>query len=305
MSGPDTSIDLCLCTYRRPAVADTLRSVGAQHLPPGVRLRVIVVDNDDTPGARATVTAVAATMALPVDYLHAPGGNISGARNAGLARADADWIAFLDDDETVGPGWLDALVRTARRTGADAVFGPSVPVYDADAPRWMRVALPHAQPVPARRGVLRTGHTCNALVRWRGTPWADTRFDPAFGRSGGEDTAFFAELLARGARFAGAPDATAHERIPPARARFGWLARRRFRIGQTNGRVPPSPAPRALRLAAALAKACLCGIAALALLPQPARRNPWALRGIMHLGVCAGCLSARQAALYGPGATAP
>ncbi len=36
---------------------------------------------------------------------------LSGARNTGLERADADVVAFLDDDAQAGPGWLAAIRR--------------------------------------------------------------------------------------------------------------------------------------------------------------------------------------------------
>jgi succinoglycan biosynthesis protein ExoM len=38
-------IDVGVCTYRRPAVSETLASLARQALPKEVRLRVIVADN--------------------------------------------------------------------------------------------------------------------------------------------------------------------------------------------------------------------------------------------------------------------
>jgi hypothetical protein len=46
------AIDVCVCTYRRASLADTLRSVRTQNLPTGASVRVIVSDNDETPSAR-------------------------------------------------------------------------------------------------------------------------------------------------------------------------------------------------------------------------------------------------------------
>ena len=48
-------VDVGVCTYRRESVTDTLASLGAQDLPPDVRLRVIVADNEPTPAAEARV----------------------------------------------------------------------------------------------------------------------------------------------------------------------------------------------------------------------------------------------------------
>lgn len=43
------------------------------------------------------------------------------ARNAGLRRADTEFVAFLDNDVVVAPGWLGPLVQCAKETGADLV----------------------------------------------------------------------------------------------------------------------------------------------------------------------------------------
>ena len=45
------------------------------------------------------------------------------ARNLGLARATTRYVAFLDNDVVVAPGWLEALITCAEETGGDIV-GP-------------------------------------------------------------------------------------------------------------------------------------------------------------------------------------
>ena len=61
-----TTVDVGVCTFRRPAVAETLASLARQDLPPGVALRVIVADNDAEPEARARVLAAADEHGLEV-----------------------------------------------------------------------------------------------------------------------------------------------------------------------------------------------------------------------------------------------
>lgn len=54
------------------------------------------------------------------------------ARNVGLAAVgDTEFVAFLDNDVLVKPGWLDKLIECADETGA-AVVGPLTCEYDFD-----------------------------------------------------------------------------------------------------------------------------------------------------------------------------
>jgi succinoglycan biosynthesis protein ExoM len=56
-------------------------------------------------------------------------------------------------------------------------------------------------------------------------------FQPAFGFTGGEDEEFFRRLIAAGARFAVAPHALVHERVPAHRISLGYILRTGFRDG--------------------------------------------------------------------------
>ena len=294
-----TSVDVTLCTFRRPMVRDTLASLGRLDLPVGVSLRIIVADNDEDPSAKPVVAEAAADLAFPVAYVHAPARNISIARNAGLDAATADWVAFLDDDEFADPTWLSRLLARASETGADAIFGPAIAEYGPEAPEWM-VRQDHHSNRPVRRdGEVETGHTCNALLRWSGTPWQDERFDLARGRSGGEDTEFFFRLRRMGARFEEAEDAIVREAVQPDRLDLNWILRRKYRAGQSHAARAKSGSERLKLAMLAFGKLLACGIGAALSILSEERRNFWTLRGAMHLGVISGCLRMRQPEIYG------
>jgi succinoglycan biosynthesis protein ExoM len=293
-------VDVNLCTFRRPeGMQATLAALDAQNLPEGVAMRVLLIDNDTRPTAQEAARAAAARMRVPLVYIHAPAANIALARNAGLAASEADWVAFLDDDETVSPDWLARLLARQRETGADAVFGPSKAMYEADAPAWIVARDYHSNIPEVRGGVVETGYSCNALLRWQGAPWTDERFDLARGTSGGEDTEFFFRLHRMGAVFDIAWDAVARESVPPERLTYVWLARRRYRMGQSYASSAVTWTARARLLVSAAAKAGFCY--AMAALNASSRdtRNFWRLRAALHRGVCAGCLDFAQPELYG------
>jgi succinoglycan biosynthesis protein ExoM len=293
-------IDIAVCTFRREALSETLISLARLTVPQGVHLRVIVADNDVEPSARARVEGV--RLPVEVAYVHCPAGNISIARNACLDHADADFIAFVDDDETVEPQWLARLLAEAEKSAADVVLGPVRATYAVDAPGWMQRGDFHSTFPVWVNGEIRTGYTCNVMLRLAAPSIAGRRFDLALGRSGGEDTAFFDQVHGAGGRIAFAKEAWVNEPVPAARARFSWLAQRRLRMGQTHGRIlaeRPLGPPRLIAAALAGAKcaACLAGAAALA--PLPVRRNRFVLRGLLHAGVIGGLFGARAIEPYG------
>lgn len=297
----DARVDVLVCTFRRASIEQTLQSIEAQRIPAGVRLRVIVADNDETPSAEARVRRAAASMAVPVVYAHAPARNISIARNRCLDLADADFVAFIDDDERAAPDWIAALCGCAVEGGYDGVFGPALADYDGAAPHWIRAYDYHSNRPQVRAGEVQTGHTCNALLRWRGGPFETERFLLDKGRSGGEDTEFFFRLWRKGARLGLCEEARVYEPVDPARLSFDWIRKRKFRAGQSYGRHSlKAPAPGSAGLAAAAAaKIALCGAMAAATSFSESQRRYWLLRGVFHYGVFTAQFGFREHALYG------
>lgn len=296
-----TTIDIGVCTFRRPAVAETLASLGLQVLPPGVTVRVVVADNDEQPSAEATVRAAAQAGGLDLAYVHAPARNISLARNACLNAASGDFLAFIDDDETATAGWLAALLAEAERGGWDAVLGPVKAVYGADAPPWLAAGDFHSTgPVEVDGRVLK-GYAGNVLIRRSTVEALALRFDLSRGRQGGEDDDFFYRLTDAGGTIGFAPDALAYEPVPPGRASLPWLLKRSFRTGQSHGARLESRFRGAARLAqigiaGAKTGACMAGAAASAF--SPVGRSRWLLRGSLHAGVVARLAGLRELELY-------
>lgn len=299
MNADSMHVDVLMCTFRREEVTETLASLDAQRLPSGVQVRIIVADNDETPSAQDLVTSAAQKMQTPVHYVHAPARNISIARNACLDAATGDWVAFIDDDETAPENWLSALLSAVK--GYDGAFGTALAVYDADAPAWMAAQNVHSN-IPERRGgIVETGHTCNALLRWKAAPWIDERFDISRGKTGGEDTEFFFRLGALGAKYTIAEDAVVTEAVTPSRLQLGWLLKRKYRQGQSYAVAGDGLLARLKLAILAFVKVLVCVVAGLAMIWSEERRMFWLLRGAMHVGVISGCLSLKQPEIYGHG----
>jgi succinoglycan biosynthesis protein ExoM len=293
-----------LCTFRRPGLTETLATLESQRAPEGP-LTILVADNDEVPSAREVVETFARGSGHEVVHVHAPARNISVARNAVLTaarRRGLRWLAFIDDDEQAPHGWYGALYGALRASGADATVGPVRAIYSDDAPPWLKRARSHdTEPEVDRHGHPVAGHSCNVLIDLGSPAFDGLRFNPERGQTGGEDTAFFHAAMRRGAVLSLAPQAVVTEIVPPARARIGWLLRRRYRMGQTHGSLMAQDAGggRGRRAAVATAKVLWCGGAALLFAPDAARRNTALIRGALHAGVVAEAVRLRAVRPYG------
>ena len=296
------SIDIAVCTYRRPALRKALLSLFALQVPEGLEVRIIVADNDAEPSAHALVHEMRAASPFEIEYVHCPKSNISIARNACLDASKSDYLAFIDDDEVASPEWLQELLETIRATGSDAVLGPVRAIYDDDAPGWMRRGDVHSTLPVWVSGAIRTGYTCNVILDMRSPHVAGRRFDLGLGQSGGEDTQFFSAMTENGGRIEFAPAALVTEPVSDGRASPSWLCKRRFRSGQTHGRILASKHASNSRLpqvVLAAAKASYCMLAALLTAAAPVRRNQFILRGVLHAGVVSGLVGMQEIRQYG------
>jgi Glycosyl transferase family 2 len=110
----------------------------------------VVVDDASTDGTLNVVEQVAATDARVV-LLRAPAnGGASAARNLGLAAARGEWLTFLDSDDVILPGGLEALVAAVADGETRAVVGQRV--WSDGRTRW--ITATYDQPdirTPVRR----------------------------------------------------------------------------------------------------------------------------------------------------------
>lgn len=111
-------VSVILPTFDRPAyLAAAIESVLAQSVG---RHELLVVDN----GTLDATAGVVARYGERARYLRMPTRGIAHARNAGVAAASGDFLAFLDDDDLWLPGKTELQLRAfAERPELDAVYG--------------------------------------------------------------------------------------------------------------------------------------------------------------------------------------
>lgn len=294
------TVDICAATFRRPALLlDLLRSLERQRVPPNASVRIIVVDNDAEGSGRRAVEAIGDSGPFPVLYACEPRRGIVFARNRCLELSNADWVAFIDDDETAVEDWLERLLDAANRFQADIVVGPVLARLPPDAPQWIaRGNLFARKRYPTGRRMAEGGGTGNVLISGLLLKRAGRGFDLAHNLTGGEDSEFFAYLQSIGARKVFCNEAEATESVPPERATLRWLLRRSFRGGQDWARVrlPRRSFPaRIVWFFQYLAFLCIAAIGALVLLPLGRHRSA---RALMRASSYCGQLSAPLGCWY-------
>jgi GT2 family glycosyltransferase len=244
-------VAICIASYRRPqGLHALLGGLDAQRFE-GERPEIVlvVVDNDAEESARPVCEDARRWLSLQLRYAVEPRKGIPFARNATLRHAgDADWLAFIDDDEIPDPRWLDTLMRVQRETGADVVTGPVLPRFAEPPPAWIADGGLFEQPHYATGTPLHTAYTNNALLRRSRLDDLDRLFDERLTLGVGEDADLFERLALRGARIVWADEAIVHETVPAARANARWLLRRGYVCGTaiTHLERQRLSAPRAL-----------------------------------------------------------
>jgi succinoglycan biosynthesis protein ExoM len=241
-----TRVAVCVVSYRRPeGLARLLGALDALEPAAGVRQSVVVVDNDPQESARPVCAAVRERVSYPLTYAVEKRRGIPQARNRALALAlqDADFVAFIDDDEVPDAAWLAQLLRVQHRCEADAVAGPCLPRFLEPPPDWIARGGFFERPRFATGERLEVAYTHNVLVSAAALGQMEAFFDERMALCGGSDVEFFRRFAHRGHRIVWSDGAVTRELVPPTRATLRWVLRRALRVGASTTRVRRLHAP--------------------------------------------------------------
>lgn len=234
----DHHISVCICTFKRPQMLYNLLSKLQDQVTENLfTYSAIIVDNDADQSAKAVVTDWPNKSTIKIDYFCEPEQNIALARNKAVESAEGNFIAFIDDDETPNDNWLFEMYRCINDYNADAVLGPVLPDFPAEAPEWLkksglcnRPRNPTGSPITNRD--LRTG---NILFQNYVFEKNDMWFNPLRGRTGGEDGEFLSRQIKRGRKFIWCDEAIVFETVAEERWPASFYLKRQFRIGTMTG----------------------------------------------------------------------
>ena len=251
-------VSVVVATFHRPdLLTGCVDSLLANDHP---RFEVVVADNSPDDIRTRDVLAERYGHDARVRYLAEPAPGTSNARNAGLAAARGELVAFTDDDVVVDPGWIRALAVTLMfDDGVACATGLTQPYELETAPQvWFEQyggmnggyqarALDRTMPEPPSRLFPYTpavGASNNMVIRRQvvdDLEGFDVRLGPGTPTLGGEDLDLFVRLLVGGHRVR-VPAPGTGLAPPPGGPRGAAPARVRLRgrLGRRADQVVPA-----------------------------------------------------------------
>lgn len=233
------AVSVIVATWNRaPQLRQTLHDLIRQATGGAFTFDILVADNNSSDTTRAVVSEFAAASAVPVRYVFEPRQGKGYALNRALTQADGELIAFTDDDVSVEPTWLAALLRPFREQAADGAGGPVKPLWISQRPTWLddqlvrQLGMVDHGPAPRRMRTEREwfiGPNCayrRALFDRLGGFATD---DPA------EDYDWFLRVLRAGGRLFYQPEAVVWHKVDAAGLTPRRVGDRLFRHGRGYG----------------------------------------------------------------------
>jgi len=232
-------IAIGVCTRERPKMlTELLESCVKAIQLSGEAVIVIVVENGPKSGAKGVVAQFSARINITWRYSALTG--LTNARNTvidAFLETNADWLAFVDDDETVAPDWLVELLAARQKFPDTSVFvGPTHKLFPDNASPLVKAITTRKLKYGAR---IAHGGTGNSLLqRWVfADDGAALRFDMRYNLVGGEDADLFLRVGDSGGIIRHIPTALAYAIIPAERTGIGYQIRKWHHQAQINGNI--------------------------------------------------------------------
>jgi glycosyltransferase involved in cell wall biosynthesis len=125
--GPTTCLSVIVPCYNiEQYAAQALLSLARSRHP---EIEFLLVDDASTDSTADVLAAHAASLGRAEIRTHPGNRGLAAARNTGLDLASGDYIAFLDGDDWVAPGYFPTLLAAVERLGCDMLRTDHVKVH--------------------------------------------------------------------------------------------------------------------------------------------------------------------------------
>ena len=218
-------LSIIISTYNNAAsLVRTLDSVVKQDADKNLWECVVVNNNSTDDTAERVATFAKQHSEVNIRLVDEPKQGLSHARNRGIVESKGQFLAFIDDDETINEGFVSAYIDLFRNHGAFVGSGTLKVCYDSARPKWMSYYTEKmiANPLDLGNEII----TITRTITPTGGNMAFNRevfnlygnFDTALGRKGdelfgGEENDLFDRIRDLGERVFYTPHAVAYHHI--------------------------------------------------------------------------------------------
>lgn len=230
---------------RSKSLMRLLESLSSQSAPAS-DWECVVVDNNCTDSTQKDFADMVASRSISnFRIICCAEQGLSAARNAGIDASTGDYIAFVDDDETVNEDFVKAYIDFFSDRGAFVAGGKVVAVYETARPSWMSkylermIANPVSFPSGTRRFPKDRVPAGGNMAFSRYTFTLHGMFRTELGRNGGkllggEENDMFRRIRNLGESLYYVPNAVIYHHIPESRLTGEYVDRLSFGVGQSK-----------------------------------------------------------------------
>lgn len=236
-------LSIVIATYNRAeSLVRCLDSVSKQSADSALWECVVVNNNssDDTPVRFEEFKKAHPNQKFTM--VDCPEQGLSHARNCGIDVSSGDYVAFVDDDETLVEDYVASVLDFFSRDAAFVAGGPVYPVYEGEKPSWLSgfpekmvvnpIQLPPNKKTFPRKMIPAGGN----MIFNREVFTIYGKFDTSLGRNGeqllgGEETEMFGRIRNLGERLYYIPKAGIYHHISKDKLSLEYFDRLSYGVG--------------------------------------------------------------------------
>lgn len=240
-------LSLIIATYNRAqSLLRTLRSVVSQSAAPEL-WECIVVNNNSTDNTAEVFACFAAeNQGFDLKLVTETKQGLSNARNAGITASKGEYVAIVDDDETLESSYIESYIEFFDSFPTAMAAGGAVRAeYESHRPRWMSHYTERMIANPIDLDVVVTLFPSSRVPAGGNMAFRREIFDrvglfnPRLGRNGqsligGEENDLFARLRAAGELLYFVPNAAIYHHIPDAKLTDEYFDRLSYNVGRSK-----------------------------------------------------------------------
>lgn len=240
-------LSIVIATYNRAqSLLRTLSSVVLQTADAGL-WECVVVDNNSTDDTQSLFADFAAQYnSFSLRMVNEPKQGLSNARNCGILTSEGEYIAIVDDDETLEESFVESYIDFFDSFPAAMAAGGAVKAcYQSGRPKWMSHFTEQMIANPIDLDIAVTLFPKDRVPAGGNMAFRREVFDrvglfnPRLGRNGqsligGEENDLFARLRRAGELLYFVPNAAIYHHIPDSKLTLDYFDRLSYNVGRSK-----------------------------------------------------------------------